>query len=59
MAIISDKFKLIFIMNPRTGCTVMGNLLRNKLGGYYVPEEDIINDKNQIMIQKNILQFLN
>jgi hypothetical protein len=37
----------------------MGNLLRNKLGGYYVPEEDIINDKNQIMIQKNILQFLN
>lgn len=52
MAIISDKYKLLFIMNPRTGCTAVGQLMLEQMEGRYIPEADIKDDRGKIVYQK-------
>jgi hypothetical protein len=39
-------------MTPRTACTAVGELLCNEFGGEYLPQEDIIDSKGFIRIQK-------
>jgi hypothetical protein len=52
MAIMSDKYKLIFILNPRTGCTAVSELMLKKMGGRWVPEKDIMDERGKIKIQR-------
>lgn len=39
MAIICRQHKLLFIMVPGTGCSVVGRALQEHLGGEFIPEE--------------------
>ena len=50
MAIISRAHGLLFIMTPRTGCTAIGDLLRDKLEGEYLPETDIVDPRGLIIL---------
>ena len=52
MAILCRNHNLLFIMTPRTGCTAIGEMLCNELGGEYLPAEDILNDEGNIVVQK-------
>lgn len=52
MAIISDTHNFLFIMNPRTGCSALGDLLVRKADGYYIPEEDTLNENGKLLIKK-------
>ena len=52
MAIISDKYKLLFIMNPRTGCTALGTLMLEQMDARFIPEADIKDDNGKIVYQK-------
>jgi hypothetical protein len=52
MAIICREHRLLFLMAPRTGCTAVGSVLIEKLGGEWLPAEDILDDKGQFRIQK-------
>jgi hypothetical protein len=51
MAILCPDYNLLFIMNPRTGCTASAELLINDYGGEYIPKEDILNDNDKVKIQ--------
>jgi len=42
MAIVCHDLKLLFIMVPGTGCSVVGKVLTEQFGGKYLPENDII-----------------
>ena len=42
MAIICRKYKLLFIMTPRTACTAIGELLCDHYDGEFLPGEDIL-----------------
>jgi hypothetical protein len=52
MAIICRNYKLLFIMSPRTACTAIGEVLCKQFGGEYLPNDDIIDNKGFIRIQK-------
>jgi hypothetical protein len=52
MAIICPKYRLLFIMTPRTACTAIGDLLCKHYGGAFVPSEDILNSHGLISVQK-------
>lgn len=42
MAIVCHDLKLVFIMVPGTGCSVVGKVLTEQFGGEYLPDRDII-----------------
>lgn len=42
MAIICDDLKILFIMVPGTGCTVVGRALTDHFGGRFLPETDLV-----------------
>ena len=50
MAIICRSIGLLFIMTPRTGCSAVGRLLREKLGGEWLPEEHILDADGAILV---------
>jgi hypothetical protein len=50
MAIICRDHRLLFIMTPRTGCTAIGELLAEKLGGEYLPEADVVDERGMIAV---------
>lgn len=52
MAIICRKYKLLFIMTPRTACTAIGELLCNQYDGEFLPGEDILDCRGFISVQK-------
>lgn len=52
MAILCRKLRLLFIMTPRTACTAVGNLLLAEYGGEYLPENDIVDDRGRITVQR-------
>ncbi len=51
MAIICRSYNLLFIMTPRTACTAVGSVLCRELGGEYLPENDILDDKGYFRVQ--------
>src|SRR5690606_23489876 len=51
MAIICRDHRLLFIMVPGTGCSVVGNLLIEEFGGEWIPSSNIIVD-NRIAVQR-------
>ncbi len=53
MAIICRKYKLLFIMVGGTGSTSLGNLLRNKFEGEWLPEENIFLDNKKLLDRKH------
>jgi hypothetical protein len=44
MAILCRERRLLFIMAPRTGCSTVGAVLREQLGGEFLPGTDIYRD---------------
>lgn len=52
MAIICKEHRLLFLMAPRTGCTAVGTVLLEKLGGEWLPEEDVLDSRGQFLVQK-------
>lgn len=53
MAIICRDYKLLFIMVPITGCTAIGKVLKEKFGGEYLPQQNIVRDNKQIFGMKH------
>lgn len=53
MAIICREYKLLFIMAPATGCTAIGEILKDKFGGEYLPREPIEKNGWQIIDKKH------
>jgi Sulfotransferase family len=51
MAIVSDRYNLIFIMNPRTGCTATSEMMLQKMDGYWAPAENILDQNGKIKVQ--------
>lgn len=51
MAIICKDYNLLFIMNPRTGCTALGGLLKSNYNGSYIPSSDITDKSGKVVVQ--------
>lgn len=58
MAIICREHRLLFIMVPGTGCSVVGRALREKLSGSFLPEEPISRDGYRVQRKHNTLPEL-
>lgn len=52
MAIICREHGLLFLMAPRTGCTAIGSVLMDELGGEWLPGDDVLNEKGLYVVQK-------
>ena len=52
MAILSEAHGILFVINPRTGCTAIGNQIINQMGGRYIPSEDFLDENGKIKVQK-------
>lgn len=52
MAIICRDIGLLFIMTPRTGCMALGALLLDKLGGEWVPSENVCDGDGRVLVEK-------
>jgi len=51
MALISEKFNFLFILNPRTASTAIADLLQNQFDAIFIPKKNIINSKGIIEVQ--------
>ena len=51
MAVICRDKKLLFILNPRTGSSALGDHLIKEFGGEWLPKETIYINDNQIKIE--------
>lgn len=59
MAIICREHKLLFLMVPRTGCSSVGEVLKEKFGGEWIPKEPLfIDNKKVVPIKHNTIQQL-
>lgn len=52
MAVICKKYNLLYICVPKTGSTSISNLLIEQLGGEWLPEKNIYNEKGIIIVDK-------
>jgi hypothetical protein len=52
VAIICRKYNLLFIMTPRTACTAIGELLRERFGGEFIPSDDILDSCGRTLVDK-------
>lgn len=52
MALISDKHKVLFILNPRTASTATSITIHKHLEAKWIPTNDIIDEGGNILIQK-------
>jgi len=52
MAILSQTHRLLFVMTPRTGCTAIGRLLEDSLGGEYLPPDNILDERGYFLVQR-------
>lgn len=53
MAIICREHKLLFIMVPGTGCSVVGRVLRQELGGEWLPEQPLRRNGRTVLQRKH------
>jgi hypothetical protein len=58
MAIICQEHKLLFIMVPGTGCSVVGRALQEKLGGSFLPEQSISRNGHRVQRKHNTVPEL-
>ncbi len=49
MAILCGDLKLLFIQTPHTGCTAIGNVLRNRFAGVRVPEQHVHDARGRLI----------
>lgn len=52
MALIVPELRLLFIMAPHTGCTAIGEVLRDRFDARWVPEDDITGPDGRIVIPR-------
>ncbi len=52
MALIVPELRLLFIMAPHTGCTAIGEVLRERFGARWIPEEDILGPDGVVRIPR-------
>jgi hypothetical protein len=50
MAIVSLRYKYLFLMNPRTACTAVAEVLRERFDGSFLPEEPLVNDSGRYLV---------
>lgn len=53
MAIICREHKLLFIMVPGTGCSVVGNVLEEELNGRFLPEQPVRRNGHTLVSRKH------
>jgi len=53
MAIICPNHKLIYVMVPGTGCSVVGRVLQERFGGTWLPERPVRKDGRVILRRKH------
>ena len=53
MAIHLEAQKLLFIMVPGTGCSVVGKAMRQQLRGLWLPETDVYENGRKVMSRKH------
>ncbi len=53
MAIICRDYRLVFVMVPGTGCSVVGGALRRELGGEWLPERDLFEGSRLLVGRKH------
>lgn len=51
MAIICRDHRLLFIMAPRTGCTALGRLLKERLGAENLPAQALLNEDGSYRLE--------
>ncbi len=52
MALIVPDLGLLFIMAPHTGCTAIGEVLRERFGATFVPPEDVLRPDGTIVVPR-------
>lgn len=52
MALIVRDLGLLFIMAPHTGCTAIGDMLRKRFGGEFLPPDDILGPDGTILVPR-------
>jgi hypothetical protein len=52
MALIVPDLGLLFIMAPHTGCTAIGEVLRDRFGATFVPPDDILGPDGTIRVPR-------
>ncbi len=52
MALIVPELGLLFIMAPHTGCTAIGEVLRDRFGATFVPPDDILSPDGTIRVPR-------
>ena len=52
MALYSESHRLLFIMNPRTGCTATGRLMTEQMGGVFLPAEDTLDENGKVTLKQ-------
>jgi hypothetical protein len=57
LAIICRDHRLLFIMAPHTGCTAIGIALRDRLGGEFIPPDDIRDRKGEVVVARKHSQL--
>lgn len=52
MALVCRSLRLLFIMAPRTGCSAVAKLLRDRFGGEWLPESHVRNPGGAVVVQR-------
>ena len=52
MALYSESHRLLFIMNPRTGCTATGRLMTEQMDGVFLPAEDTLDENGKVTLKQ-------
>lgn len=53
MAIVCRDHKLLFVMVPGTGCSVVGKALQEKLDGRFLPEQPLRRNRHTVLARKH------
>jgi hypothetical protein len=57
MALIVPDLGLLFIMAPHTGCTAIGEVLRERFGATFIPEDDLLAADGLVRIPRKHTQL--
>jgi hypothetical protein len=52
MALLARDLGLLFIMAPHTGCTAIGEVLRERFGAEFIPSDDVLGPDGRVIIPR-------
>ena len=50
MAVVCRELKLLYLMTPRTGSSAVGFILVERLGGEFLPKEDLFDAQGELLL---------